>query len=97
MIFDLTDFCSHAQSVAFYVQSVSLIFGASPFYAVAADSWRDFQNGRVNYKNIVKMGIDCRRTARGKYYLQTRVSPQLSLGIFGIFYHPGRENIRVLN
>lgn len=83
-----TDFCSHQKSVYFYAKSVSLSHGAFPFYAVSTNAWQYFINHmNINYKNTVKMGIDCPPTARGKYYLQTTDLPQMSLGSYGTFYH----------
>lgn len=88
MMSSQTDFCSHQKSVYYYAKSVSLSHGAFPFYAVSTNSWQYFINHvNINYKNTVKMGIDCPPTARGKYYLQTTDLPQMSLGNYGTYYH----------
>lgn len=59
------------------------------FFAAAPRTWFSSDG-----EEIVKMGIDCPMTARGKYYLQTNSSAPYALGMEGVHYDPSIWNIK---
>lgn len=57
---------------------------SNAFRAVSANSWNDFVNNRVNLQNVVEMGLNCPRHARGNYYLQTNLKAPFARDLHGI-------------
>lgn len=58
--------------------------GKESFHAVSAKSWADFVNNRVDLKNVVHMGLNCPKHARGNYYLQTNAKAPFARGMAGV-------------
>lgn len=80
-----TDLCSHRRSFIFFAESVKLPKQGT-FEAVWARDWFAFIRHRTDDSNVVTMGIDCPKHARGNYFLQTATTKPFSLGSSGTKY-----------
>lgn len=85
---NISDFCSHRRSWAYYSESV-LSPGVETFPAVPCSSWEAFQNNTCTQQNNgikALMGIDSDHRLTGNYYLQTNAKEPFNQGENGTFY-----------
>jgi hypothetical protein len=81
---DEVDLCSHWRSWRFWADSVAN--QKNYFYALKCDTWSNFKRGKCIKNEVILMGIECPKDARGNFYLQTNDEVPFSRGKEGIVY-----------